>query len=532
MEQFRNLISGFFASVENFPSRPALVVGDDCFSYQDLGQLVSNIATTIIDKEECSNPLVAILASRSLTAYTGVLGILASEKGYVPLNPKFPIERTRKMLVRSGSDIVIVGHEGVQTLEAMLPHIDQPFTFILPEVSNVRALSDRFAGHRFISSTEISQGLKIPAFPRVQPESIAYLLFTSGSTGEPKGVPINQMNVQSYVQYVCNRYDLNEHDRVSQEFDMTFDLSVHDMFVCWECGACLYGIPERYVMAPAKFIRDQQLTVWFSVPSVIAFVSKMRMLKPGCFPSLRYSLFCGEPLPASSAQAWQEAAPNSIIENLYGPTEATIAISHYKWDDLKSPGDCVNGIVPIGWMFEGQRSCIIDKKRQLLSDGEIGELCLAGSQVTSGYWNNPEKTKEQFIRLPDFAETTWYRTGDLVKRDGNGCLYYLGRMDSQIKIRGYRVELQEIDHVLRKVSGTEQVVTIAWPVNNSSADGIVAFICHSQDCDKQTILAYCKQVLPEYMVPRNIYFVDEIPLNVNGKIDRLKLVKQLGSNTK
>jgi len=525
--EFRSLISGFIKSVKHFPLRQALVVNDEKFTYRQLGQIVSRIAATIGQSEQHANPFVAILAYRSITAYASVLGVLASGKGYVPLNPKFPMERIRKMLILSGSGILLVGKESIQKLVELLDEIERPLTIILPNVSDTSGLSTRFPGHQFISSIDMCKVSGRLTSPKVTPESFAYLLFTSGSSGEPKGVPVSQMNVVSYVQYVCNRYQVNEHDRVSQVFNLTFDLSVHDMFVCWERGACLMCVPEKYVVAPSKFIRDRELTVWFSVPSVLAFMSKMRILKPGFFPSLRCSLFCGEPLPATSAEAWQRAAPNSIVENLYGPTEATIAITHYRWEGVRSLEKCVNGIVPIGWVFEGQRSCVIDRERKVLASGEIGELCLAGSQVTNGYWNRPQKTKDQFIRLPSMGKELWYRTGDLVKEDENGCMHYMGRIDSQVKVLGHRVELQEIDLVLRNVSGTEQAVSLAWPLANGSADGIVAFICSSRELDEHRIMTYCKRFLPNYMVPRKIYFLHEMPLNANGKIDRLKLTKRL-----
>jgi amino acid adenylation domain-containing protein len=521
--EFRSLIDGFVESASRFPSREALVVDGERLSYFALKGLAAKISSAILRHQQDASPLVALLAHRSKTAYASVLGILGAGKGYVPLNPKFPIERTRRMLALSGCTMLIAGKEGFQHLPKLLVDVDAPLTVILPDLSHAGGLSADFPQHRFVSSNEMPDDVDFSFRPEVGPSGIAYLLFTSGSTGQPKGVPIAQSNVRSYLQYVCDRYEVNETDRFSQEFDLTFDLSVHDMFLCWERGACLFSVPETSVVAPAKFIRDQQLTMWFSVPSVIGILARMKLLGPDSLPSLRYSLFCGEPLPASSAQLWQEAAPNSILENLYGPTETTIAISRYRWNTTTSSEQSVNGMVPIGWVFDGQECSVVDTERKAVPVGVPGELCLCGPQVTTGYWNQPEKTQEQFVRLPAAGEKRWYRTGDVVQQDANGCLHYLGRVDHQVKVRGYRVELQEIEAVLRKACETEQVVSIAWPIRNGSADGVVAFVAGLDALDHDRALDYCSKILPSYMVPKRIYLCDEIPLNANGKIDRHRL---------
>jgi len=523
------LIHGFVRSVRRFPSRTALEVGGASFTYESLGQIAGDIAATILDADPGANPLVAILAHRSLTAYAGVLGAHSAGKGYVPLKPKLPVERLSKMLIQSGSECVIVGEEALSILQGLLDTATKPLTILLPDAVDAGKFTVACPRHRFIAASKKLNPMPMPAAQDVDPDAVSHLLFTSGSTGDPKGVPVSQQNVTSYVSHVCERYGVRETDRFSQMFDMTFDLSVHDLFVCWERGACLCVVPEKSVMAPAKFIKDHELTMWFSVPSVIGFMAKMGMLKPGIFSSLRVSLFCGEPLPAAYAEAWQEAAPDSVIENLYGPTETTIAITGYRWDPIASPSACINGIVPIGWVFDHQDTCVIDQERNPVPTGERGELCLSGAQVTRGYWNNPARTAEQFIRLPasNGDDRVWYRTGDLVKQDESGCLYYLGRLDHQVKIRGYRVELQEIDFVLRKVSETEQVASVAWPVRNGIAEGVVAFICGACENNRPRILAHCRDVLPEYMVPRQLYFLDDWPLNSNGKTDRKKLVNLL-----
>lgn len=524
----RSLIKGFLESAERFPDRPALVVNGRSLSYASLRGIVRRIASAIhtLQVEQKTFPLVAVLAHRSETAYAGVLGSLAADKGYMPLNPKFPLERTLQMLYLSGCTALIAGKECLSQLSGLLKAVDRPLTIILPEAASLEELQSQNLQHRFLFANQLP-GEEAFSFVENSAASLAYLLFTSGSTGVPKGVPISQGNVRSYVDYICARYNVSEQDRFSEQFDLTFDLSAHDMFVCWERGACLYCVPENSVMAPAKFIRDHQLTMWFSVPSVAGLLSKMRLLSPGFFPSLRYSLFCGEPLPTSYAQSWQEAAPNSILENLYGPTEATIAIAHYRWDPQRSSQECANGIVPIGHIFEGQQFRVTDSGGKSVPFGDPGELCLSGSQVATGYWNNPEKTLQQFVPLPGAGDPLWYRTGDLVKQDAAGNLCYLGRIDHQIKIRGYRVELQEIESVLRKACGTDQVVSVPWPVNNGSADGVVAFVSGVRNLDKASVLENCSALLPDYMVPKNIYLIDELPLNSNQKIDRGKLASLL-----
>src|SRR5215467_7053992 len=521
--RFRSLVSGFLESVERFPNRTALVVDNESLSYSDLHQCVCRIASAIHENEREAFPYVAVWAHRSQTAYAGVLGAIAAGKGYVPLNPKFPLERTRRMLALSGCTVLIVGKECLPHLPGLLQTVDRPLTVILETPDILPNLLSQNSHHQFIFVEQVRDREGFSLREGATPSSLAYLLFTSGSTGVPKGVPISQGNVWAYVDYICRRYEVNEHDRFSQQFDLTFDLSAHDMFVCWERGGSLHCVPEKSVMAPAKFIRDHQLTMWFSVPSVAGLLMKMHLLSSNCFPSLRYSLFCGEPLPASYAQSWQEAAPNSVVENLYGPTEATIAIAHYRWEAENSFEDCVNDIVPIGQVFEGQQFRVTDSRGESVSFGNPGELCLSGSQVATGYWNDPEKTKKQFVRLPGADDQLWYRTGDLVRQGAKGNLCYLGRTDQQVKIRGYRVELQEIEAVLRRACGTDQVVSVPWPVRNGSAEGVVAFVSGLKALDQRHILAICGDALPDYMVPKKIYLVDELPLNPNQKIDRGKL---------
>ena len=301
---------------------------------------------------------------------------------------------------------------------------------------------------------------------------------------------------------------------------------MHDLFACWDGGATLCPFAEQ-TLTPATVVDELALTVWFSVPSVAMFASKLGLLEPGAFPTLRWSLFCGEALSASLAAAWQGAANNSIVENLYGPTEATIAITYYRWNPATSPAECVNGLVPIGWPFEGQQVCAVNEELEPVRAGESGELCLGGSQVTHGYLNDPEKTAKSFVHLKHTGDQLWYRTGDLVRQDERGCLFYLGRRDFQVKVNGYRVELQEIDLVLREAARTELAVAIPWPLSDGSASGIVGVLSGADATLDKEIITACEARLPRYMVPSRLYHFAQIPLNVNGKVDRGKITEML-----
>jgi acyl-coenzyme A synthetase/AMP-(fatty) acid ligase len=247
-------------------------------------------------------------------------------------------------------------------------------------------------------------------------------------------------------------------------------------------------------------------------------------------PSLRWSLFCGEPLTQRSAEMWQAAAPNSVVENLYGPTELTIACFLHRWDPERSPAMCRNGIVPIGRPYDGLAAMLVDENLRPVGDGNVGELCVNGPQTTPGYWRAPEITAERYVELPvsRHQKRRFYRTGDLVARLPEGEYVFMGRADNQIKVLGHRVELGEIEAVLRAHPGVEHAIAFGWPAVGTTADGIVAFVSGNLD-GVDELLERAKSALPPYVVPRRIFTVAEMPLNANGKVDRRVLKDRLPS---
>ena len=518
----RLLWTGFLRSCEQFPARGAIDVAGREVTYQQLGYRAKRLAATLqAGAVPGAVPLTAVFAHRSETAYAAVLGVLLAGHGYVPLNRTFPMDRTRLMLERSMCRSMIVDAGSEPQLEALLCGIVIPLVIICPDRAEVTELVAKFPAHRFIGASELADAEQWRPVD-VAADSIAYLLFTSGSTGQPKGVMVSHTNVLHYVRHVMKRYGFTSNDRLSQTFDLTFDLSAHDMFVAWETGACLCCPTQKQSIKPGGFVNDARLTVWFSVPSTAVFMRRLGVLKPGMYPGLRLSLFCGEALPVEIVRHWAVAAPNSVIENIYGPTELTIGCTAYRWDNAKSSDECEQGIVPIGQPFDGMRSLIVDERLHEVEDGRDGELLMSGPQLSLGYWQDKAKTRQAFVHVAG-KNGTYYRTGDRVRRSAaNGPLVYLGRVDNQIKVLGHRVELGEVEAAVRQVSGLEGVVALGWPTRESRADGIEVFL-EADSFDTKTLMSQLKGKLPVYMLPRNVLVLRRFPLNINGKYDRRAL---------
>jgi amino acid adenylation domain-containing protein len=519
-------------SAERFSERLAVIVEGNTLYYWQLREMALRIAATIqvhedqVHKKDARPPLVAVFANRSATAFASVLGSLLAGAGYVPLNRAFPVMRTRLMFERSQCQTIIVDRESLPQLTALLDGEDRRLLVIAPDRRDLQWHRQQWPQHVFVGAGELESSAAWHE-PLENPQAIAYLLFTSGSTGIPKGVMVSHRNVTSFVNYMADRLRVTERDVVSQMFDLTFDLSVFDMFVAWERGACLCCPSKKALINPGKFIQEQKLTIWFSVPSTVTLMKQLGLLKPDRFPSLRWSLFCGEPLPIGCAEEWLKAAPNSILENLYGPTELTIACTAYRWHSQRSVEEPKGGIVPIGYAFPGMNVLVVDDELHEVEPGEQGELLMNGPQMSLGYWRDTERTNSAFVVPPGKAEI-FYRTGDRVRRPvGDGPLTYVGRTDFQVKILGHRAELGEVEAVVRQASGTDGVVAVGWPAIASGYGGIEVFIeAESVDVDRCRDLITSR--LPDYMVPRRLHVMSRLPRNANGKFDRNAMLTMLG----
>jgi amino acid adenylation domain-containing protein len=521
------LHTGFLRSADRWPERPALVVSGRSVTYGALRRHAQALAATIQRHMGFHEPMTAaVLADRSLTAFAGILGCLLSGRAYVPLNPNFPVARTRQMLRRAACRLLIVDDAGEAQLPELLDHVD-PVLVILPARVDVQALVASWPEHTFLGASQIESDAAWRHTPQ-SADNLAYLLFTSGSTGIPKGVMVTHDNVTHFVQAAVKRYGITAEDRLSQMFDTTFDLSVFDMFVAWHQGACVCCPSRTTLWNPGAFIQEQRLTVWFSVPSAALLMNRLGALKPGRYPLLRWSLFCGERLTADIAMAWVAAAPGSTVENLYGPTELTIACTAYRWDPCRSPAECEGGVVPIGYPLPGMYAVVVDEHGIEVPPGDAGELLMVGPQRSPGYWRDEASTAKAFAQVVGWAEP-FYRTGDRVSRSADGGpLRFLGRLDHQVKIRGHRVELGEVESVLLEVPGVESAAALGWPTTSAGAQGIAAFVT-GHGVEPTDLRKALRLKLQEYAVPHTIHVLPTLPLSANGKVDRIALTSLLGA---
>ena len=497
----RSVVHQLANAFNHFGARPALKVGRNIWSYDQLAGPVFETTKTLEDQAG-DQPLVGVLCARNQNAYAAILAVLMSGRGYVPLNPKLPMERLQKIVQASGIKTVLIEPKQISLAGQINPDLSV-IELVLRADASARPIPWDYTP------------------PKLSDGDIAYLLFTSGSTGEPKGVAVSHGNLRTYVGTVNRLYAYVPDDVHSQTFELTFDLSVHDMMCAFTTGGCLVRMSGAELLSPLAVIRKQGITCWFSVPSLASMLATQGALTDGSAAGLRVSLFCGEALPVSVANAWLRAAPNAVLENLYGPTEATIAFTRQRWSAAGN-GQARLGLVPIGAAFAGQETAIIDAQDRVQPGVASGELLLSGAQVTGAYWHDPDNTYRRYLELDG---RRWYRTGDLVEQGEDGTLYFVGRLDSQIKFRGYRIELREIENALSQIIGSELVVVLPWPKQDQEIKALTAIVAIK--CDAGAVLQSLRSLLPDYMIPSSVRYIETFPKNMSGKVDRNALTAWL-----
>lgn len=491
----RTLPARFLRGLAKSPGQDAIRAQGITITYAQLHDLALSWAGHLLNACDDAPTAIGVLAGKGVTSYAGILAALYCGVPAVPLQPDFPISRTRHMLRAARVSALVTDGPGYRLLPELGDAARVPVLLAGPDVARTGPRLDE---------------------PRAAAASDpAYILFTSGSTGRPKGMRITHANLDYYFSELQARYRFHSGDVFSQVFDPAFDCAIFDLFAAWGAGGTLVSVPMRAYQAMTEFVTEAGITVWYSTPAIISVVARRGGLRPNSMPTLRLSTFAGDALKAADAAAWQEASPAAILDNLYGPAETTITCTVYRWSRDHSPRQCLNDIVPIGRLHSGHEYLLLD---DLGSTGAAeGELCVAGPQVTPGYLDPADDDERFFTR----RSRRWYRTGDRMRLGANGDLLFLGRTDNQVQVQGWRTELAEIDHRLRRCAGVQDAITVGVPTDDG---GLQLFAFYTGE--PATAAELTRQLLvtlPQQMLPRHFRHLDEMPLSVNRKIDRQAL---------
>jgi amino acid adenylation domain-containing protein/non-ribosomal peptide synthase protein (TIGR01720 family) len=470
-------------------------------NYKELDEKSNQLAHRLREAGGQADTIIGIMVERSLEMFIGILGIMKSGSAYLPIDPGYPEERIRYMVSDSNMK-TLVGMRATSKL------------FKTSSLEETICIEDNIQG-------KTTPPITTPGLPK----SLAYVIYTSGSTGRPKGTPISHRNVNNYATWFQREFNITQQDNFSFSGSFCFDMSVTSILVPLISGATVYTVREKIEWDPLSYIRflsGNKVSIVKLTPTQFRTFKEFWQVED--LSALRYIILGGEAIDGNDVRDYLAIYNHQKIVNEYGPTEATVAVVfnavHYK-----NLGSLQKSNIPIGKPTYNHQIYILDKYRKLVPTGVVGELCIAGVGLSRGYLNKPELTVEKFIMFQGKegrSPIRIYRTGDLGRWLPNGNIECFGRMDTQVKIKGYRIELEEIDTQLSTHEGVEAGV-VAIKSDLAGNDVLVAYVILKEDLAVARIREYIASRLPSYMVPSLVVTLEELPIAASGKIDRKKL---------
>ena len=511
---------------ERRPGDIAIQLNDETLRYGELDKWSTQLAHALRTHGCREGDRVCTLMPKSPRAIATLVGIYKAGCIYVPLDWESPASRLCSIIAKSDPTMILVAGPVSGLLNDLhkLPEFNQSL--------RVAFLDNDLAGNpgaHIRSAFSLQEIAACPIHPikLLQPPDVAHILFTSGSTGVPKGVMVTHQSVLVFVDWAVKYFGINDTDRLPGHSPLHFDLSVFDIFGAFAAGAELHLVPDNFKMRPdllVSWIRDQRLTQWFSVPAVFTYVAKFDVLNTGTLPDIKRVIWCGEVLPVPSLIYWMQHVPQASFTNLYGPTETTIASSYFTV--TQCPSKDVTEI-PIGQACDGEQIRVLNSAMQPCHAGEIGDLYISGAGLSPGYWNNEEASSQAFFTDTASGERL-YRTGDLGRTGADHEIYFVGRNDTQVKSRGFRIEIGEIEAALNAMDILRESAIVALP--SSNFDGVTlccSYVARDNNALSPVVVRTAlSRALPWYMIPSRWRQHDMLPRNGSGKIDRPQLKEQ------
>lgn len=511
-------------SAKQFPNKTAVIYNKEKITYKDLDEVTNKLAVTLLENRMQRGDRVGVYINKSIPSIISIIGVLKAGGIYVPLDANAPFKRLAYIIENAAMKYLLTSSRKGDNVKQIFPE-NNPLDVIILTDGLKKLKADLpvkvIRWEEIITKAETC----LPVNLSIETD-LAYILYTSGSTGVPKGVMISHRTSLAFINWSCDEFRIQSEDRVSSHAPLHFDLSIFDIFTSLKAGATIFLVPEEFSIFPKsliKFIQENKISVWYSVPSILMHMMVHGNMKNHSFPDLRLMLFAGEVFPVRYLRELMGIIPRADFYNLYGPTETNVC-TFFKVDQLEP--DRIKP-VPIGKACSNIEVFALDNNTNLLMEvGKEGELYVRGSCVAQGYWRDTEKTETCFIKnfLNSEFDEKIYRTGDIVTLDERGNYNLIGRKDHLIKSRGYRIELGEIEAALYSHQDIKEAAAIAVPDELITNKIKVFIVANKPDSlTKLEIKKHLSERIPIYMMPESIEFLECLPMTSTGKTDRENL---------